>query len=276
MTVAPPLRRRLHTASLAPLREVAPIAEPRREDALGRSPYPLYQAVRRWFLDRVQKGALMEDNRIPSEAALAVELGVSRTTVREALLAMEQDGYLTRKHGVGTFVHPSALQAKARIDLITRFTDLIRAAGFERVRVEARHAWTRLHGGEGARAGFADGEAALRLARVFYGDDQPVIFTVTFIPRGLVRREVTAGPDHSFFGLVADITGEDVTHQIAWFRARAADEEIAAALRLPLGEPVFAWSEVHYNLSDKAICQSESCFNVDLLPLCAMRRAPGR
>lgn len=49
-------------------------------------------------------GAYHPGDQLPSEVELAAQLGVSRPTLREALLHLEQEGAIVRKHGVGTFV----------------------------------------------------------------------------------------------------------------------------------------------------------------------------
>ncbi len=47
-------------------------------------------------------------DQLPSEPKLAVELGVSRATLREAMRTFEIRGLLQKKQGVGTFViHPT-------------------------------------------------------------------------------------------------------------------------------------------------------------------------
>ena len=60
----------------------------------------IYQAIRRAILD----GALARNTRLPSSRSLADDLRVSRTTT---LLAYEQlvaEGYVSARHGSGTFV----------------------------------------------------------------------------------------------------------------------------------------------------------------------------
>lgn len=56
----------------------------------------------------IAKGELSPGDRIPSERDLATELGVSRPTVREALMALEMMGFVEARQGGGTFVRSLA------------------------------------------------------------------------------------------------------------------------------------------------------------------------
>ena len=48
---------------------------------------------------RIDRGMLPAGSRLPSEPALAVELGVSRATLREALRALESEGLVISRRG---------------------------------------------------------------------------------------------------------------------------------------------------------------------------------
>jgi GntR family transcriptional repressor for pyruvate dehydrogenase complex len=52
----------------------------------------------------IAKGELKPGHRIPSERDLAVMLGVSRPSVREAIMVLEAMGFLESRQGGGTFV----------------------------------------------------------------------------------------------------------------------------------------------------------------------------
>ncbi|MFP4568956.1 FadR/GntR family transcriptional regulator [Rhodosalinus sp.] len=53
---------------------------------------------------RIQAGNYPTDSRLPSERALAAELGVSRNTLRDALDVLEQRKMVRRRQGSGSFV----------------------------------------------------------------------------------------------------------------------------------------------------------------------------
>ncbi|WP_296490471.1 FCD domain-containing protein [Rhodoferax sp.] len=53
---------------------------------------------------RILEGSLKPGNRLPSERTLALDLGVSRPSLREAMQKLVSKGLLTTRHGGGTFV----------------------------------------------------------------------------------------------------------------------------------------------------------------------------
>ncbi|WP_137726025.1 FadR/GntR family transcriptional regulator [Prescottella subtropica] len=65
---------------------------------------PLVPQVEALFRGRIESGDWALGDRLPSETDLAVELGVGRSSVREAVRLLVRDGLLDVRHGVGTFV----------------------------------------------------------------------------------------------------------------------------------------------------------------------------
>jgi DNA-binding FadR family transcriptional regulator len=56
-----------------------------------------YEQLAQLLRERITSGDLREGDRLPSETALAEQAGVSRSTVREALRILEQDGLVARR-----------------------------------------------------------------------------------------------------------------------------------------------------------------------------------
>ncbi|HEX3590384.1 MAG TPA: FCD domain-containing protein [Pseudonocardiaceae bacterium] len=66
--------------------------------------YRLYEQLVRRLLDYIEEAGLAPGQQLPGERDLASRLGVSRTSVRQALVALEVQGVVGRRHGGGTFL----------------------------------------------------------------------------------------------------------------------------------------------------------------------------
>jgi DNA-binding GntR family transcriptional regulator len=71
---------------------------------LKKTPVPLYYQLEKVLRKRILSGSLKPDQAFPTEKELCQEFGVSRITVRQALLSLESDNLIRREQGRGTFV----------------------------------------------------------------------------------------------------------------------------------------------------------------------------
>jgi GntR family transcriptional repressor for pyruvate dehydrogenase complex len=65
--------------------------------------------------DRIRDGRLAPGDKLPTEAEIMGQFGVSRTVVREALSKLQASGLVQTRHGIGTFVIGFADGAAFRI-----------------------------------------------------------------------------------------------------------------------------------------------------------------
>jgi DNA-binding FadR family transcriptional regulator len=86
-----------------------PTFDPAVASALGpiRAPQ-LYEQIADRLRDRVLGGALAPGSRLPSERELARMLEVSRSSVREAVAALQLEGVVETRPGTGSFIAPDA------------------------------------------------------------------------------------------------------------------------------------------------------------------------
>jgi GntR family transcriptional regulator len=82
--------------------------------------------LRQIWRDTALRGAVL-----PSEDALARELGASKPTIREAMIRLEAEGLVRRAQGAGTFPNLAALDVTARLDRRIDYSRQLEAAGFE-------------------------------------------------------------------------------------------------------------------------------------------------
>jgi DNA-binding FadR family transcriptional regulator len=92
---------------------------PRRRERLGDQ---LYGQI----LEQIVSGGLREGDKLPSEHQICRMFGVSRPTVREALMRLHADGLVTTRQGSGTFVQ------RRPSDQLVRLADASDIAGMLR------------------------------------------------------------------------------------------------------------------------------------------------
>jgi GntR family transcriptional regulator len=82
---------------------------------------PLYYQLKLHIESQIRSGIWQPGDQVPSESDLGEKFHVSRTTVRQALGELVNQGMLTRVQGKGTFVaHPRIRQ---RLTRLTGFTE---------------------------------------------------------------------------------------------------------------------------------------------------------
>lgn len=88
---------------------------------------PLYIQVKAWMLEQIDAGVFRPHRRIPSERALSERFGISRMTVRQALLELIQEGRLYARVGKGTFIAEPPISQPLRG--LTGFSEDMRSRG---------------------------------------------------------------------------------------------------------------------------------------------------
>src|SRR5689334_10676013 len=74
--------------------------------------------VRDYIIGSIKSGAYRANGKLPTERALAEQLGVPRSAVRDALAVLESGGAVTRIIGSGTYVReqePQSAPAPAEV-----------------------------------------------------------------------------------------------------------------------------------------------------------------
>lgn len=74
----------------------------------------LYRQIAEQLRGLIAQGEFATGSRLPAERDLARQLGVSRPSVREALIALEVEGWVEVRTGSGIYVQPQDRRAGAR------------------------------------------------------------------------------------------------------------------------------------------------------------------
>lgn len=126
---------------------------------------------------RIIKGMdLAADNKLPREETLSEMLGVSRTTVRQALNNLSSQGIVFRRQGKGTFVNVDSLGVRATFSPCLELTDAIRNSGYEpSVRLLSVHEVGDEKKAASVREalGLSEGDPVVEVDKLFCADGSP-------------------------------------------------------------------------------------------------------
>lgn len=91
------------------------------------SPVPMHYQVERDMRERIESGVWQPGEMVPGEMELCALYGVSRTTLRQAISVLVDEGLIVRERGKGSFVRSSMITAGSRG--LTSFSDEMAVIG---------------------------------------------------------------------------------------------------------------------------------------------------
>ena len=208
----------------------------------------------------ISGGRLGEDGRLPTERELAMQLGVSRTTVRQVLDRLEHEGAVHRRRGRsgGTFVN------RPRVDIdfsyLAGIPAYLRAQGF---RPGAHVVSARMLPADEAVAGALRIPASTlvyEVVRIRLADEVRISLETARIPVSLAPDLLSQPLDDSIYDLLIDRYGVTCVKAIERMVAVLANHEQSELLGIKVGDPLMAIERVAFDLDDKPVEYSTDLF----------------
>jgi GntR family transcriptional regulator len=195
--------------------------------------------------ERLRGGEWAPGDQLPTEAELSADYGVSRSTVRTALVQLEHQGLTVTRHGLGTFVTPFGRAIKAGLQELRSMTDTIIAHGME-PRIDYRSAELRV-ATEEERAALERAAPCQVLAttRAVHADDVLVAFSYEAIPAELLPADLDPGTVRGSLFALLESSGAVPRTAVAGVHA-ARGQDIGWGER-PRGATYLLLQQVHYD-----------------------------
>ena len=236
-----------------------------------RSP-TLTEQIKAYIKERIVNNEFA-DGRIPPETELANLLGVSRTTIRDALSRLEIEGVVVRKQGAGTFINKPILQIHSRLEEIWSYESVLQAHGYTpSVRLLAFQ--KNQEAPNIAKAlGLGEDATFLFIEKLFRENSTPVILTRNWIPETFLVQDLGEENAKSpIYEFLEDCCQQQLAYYLSDLVPISADAEIAARLRVPQKTALLTFEEVGYNGDDAPILKAQSFFRDDLMRFRLIRR----
>lgn len=213
-------------------------------------------------------------SKLPNEDLLAHRFAVSRTTIREAVRGLAEEGYLLRRQGSGTFVTARPLLRNS-LDRNFSYTSYLESTG---VRGGRRILSLRTVPADAyvvEQLAIQPGDPVVELRRVRTADDRPAVYSVDRIPADIVdERRDRRGLGGSLYALLAS-RGHPVSHGGAIVSPASADAELADVLEVERGTLLQHLQQVDVDAAGRQVLFSLEWHVPSVIELRVYRRGPG-
>jgi len=200
-------------------------------------------------------------DRLPSEELLAKQLGISRSTLREAMGHLETQGVIVRRQGVGTFVaEPAHSSLLGGIEQLESLQSRARKAGFDVQTDERRVSREPVHPEWSRELGqYFQGELA-RLESVQSVNGRRMAYFDSYLPLAfgdLRELETFDGTAIEFINRYSDA---GVSHTRSGVFAIRADAGLAARMGVEPDEAILHLKEIYFSARSVAVGISMNYF----------------
>jgi GntR family transcriptional regulator len=212
---------------------------------------PLYRQVYDIVVRKVAQGLWRPGEALPSEQALARELGVSQGTMRKVLDALTAEKLLERRQGKGTFIAENT-QERA----LFRFFRMARPGG-ERLTPTRGEATVRVRASravEQAKLDLVRGDRVIEIIRSRSINERPAILEMIVLPAPLfpgIEKQPTL--PNTLYSLYQTEYGINIVSAHEELSAVAATAEDAALLKIAAGSPILLIDRVAFSLQDRKV-----------------------
>ena len=212
---------------------------------------PLYQQVRDLLVSRISTGAWRPAEALPSEQALAVELGVSQGTVRKAIDSLVADNLIERRQGKGTYVAQHTRESAQ-----FRFFKLTHDGG-ERALPSCRQSAIIRRPASAEESEMLDLRKradVYEVTRTRYAEERPVLRERVIVAAGLFAdldtRQPLPNTLYTFYQAEFNISVNSARERL---KAVAADKEAARELNVEIGAPLLSVERLALDVAGRPI-----------------------
>lgn len=142
---------------------------------------PLYHQIREILVSRISAGEWESGDLIPTEVKLMEEFDVSRTTIRQAISIMVQEGLLEKRQGRGTTV--KSLKLTGSLGRLTGFAEEIMERGYVPKSRLLKAEYRKDLFVEKKKLNIDDDDEILSIYRLRFIDDEPIAIEKTSWPK---------------------------------------------------------------------------------------------
>lgn len=235
--------------------------------------YRLHSKIRDYILDSIEKNEYKPLDKLPSEDKLAKNFSVSRSTIRNALLSLEQDGVIIRRQGIGTFIAPYPVKLKNRVDQLGVIPEQITNLGYKPTLDinESNNISGPSYGHK--MMSLEKDEEILQSKRLYLANKKPAVFINDYLR---VKFDNLGTNWKQFTGNMVEFLENEfnvrIEYSYGWIRSAKASKETAQILQVDNNFPLLVVEQISYDSKGMPIACGISYNNSEIMEFDFVRR----
>jgi GntR family transcriptional regulator len=225
--------------------------------------------------DAIKEGKFPPGSQLPPEMELLQMLGVSRTTLREALRILEEQRLIRKRRGLGTFVLEQAIIK----DMSQNFgiTEMISQAGYHPGARDSKIYVELASKTIAEKLSIPTESHLVVIDRVRTANDTPVVWTRDIMPQEYLGNWMPTVDELngvSLYDCLEHFANIRIVNGIASFNAVQANREIAEKLNIPRGGLLLLIDQVDSDQSQRPVLYSSEYHLTDKFNFIIQRKGP--
>jgi GntR family transcriptional regulator len=220
---------------------------------------PRYRRIEQVLRERI--ATLRPGDRLPSDAELQAEFGVSRMTARNAMQQLLDEGLIAREPGRGSFVVEPPTHRRS--DRLMTFSREMRRRGLEPSSEVLERSLRPATETEAAALGLPAGAAVVHVRRVRCADGRPMAIETAILVGATASVVLDTDLEHGSLHESLGRAGFALRRGSGTIEAAAATEDDAARLGIPVGSPLLVERRVIADGHGRRIEATESRYPGD-------------
>jgi GntR family transcriptional regulator len=217
----------------------------------GKGASPLYYQAKQIIKEKIENGEYPLGDTVPSEAKFQEIYDISRTTIRQAINELVNEGYLKRVRGKGTVV--SFEKVNENLNKIISLSDEMKMKGISFTTKYCEITIQKSDKFISQNLMVTNGEDVYKLVRLRYVKNSPFVYTVTYLNK---KQDFSLNSEEykdSLYKILDEKYNIKISKGKETFESVSANEQVSKYLNVGVGDPVLKRTRITYNQYDEIV-----------------------
>lgn len=232
---------------------------------------PLYVAIYDQLYSLIQNGTFKCGEQLPGENILAKRFGVSRSTLRQALLILQEDGIIYNQQGKGNYVANNMSEKGAGLERLSNAARTFNKFAYDKVEIEVSYETPN----ELFQKVLKVDNSCLSMVfeRKYKVKSENACFCITFVPYDYVTaHKLNLNNNNELLTFIDETIYQDAATSQSQIQLTIAGESIARKLKIKEGQVILLIEEVFMLATGEPIAFSKCYFRPDYFDFYVNRR----